>query len=475
MPNIFLTLHWQTNKTDHNSNPSSCTFVQITGCCFGWYCLSCWCFWVVSLCALLVRSVFCWFCFWLGASMVSFWCCLTINWHVCDYGGSMLKCISSFHCFRWLLHGYLSFGFVWGHETCKVFILLDCLAFLNVCCSRHVCSLSAVHVCILMLTRLSMVFAHWTWLVRGCVWCISYVSVRKQRLCVCVCACVWESVCRPLASKQQKLPFVPADVFMNKICDWLLQKLFRLTFLTLSKGRQEELLVCAVVDFCTGKTEHWHPRGVENVPYEGGSKTPFLGGVSFARFPGNPLFFYPPMASSETREGDPPKKPHTQIKTVCTNSLRKFFCLSSAYFKGKRGDNLLPRPFCRNVSEDFCCINFGGFLRGFSWGTFSHKNEEKKSGEKIRRPENKNPRKIRSAKTRPYNLYKLSQNCLRKLFVQTVFIWVGVFFFGWVAFRHDLRPVLVARAIRNAIRANRFARIIRNWNPYFYSASGRFA
>ena len=34
---------------------------------------------------------------------------------------------------------------------------------------------------------------------------------------------------------------------------------------------------------------------------------------------------------------------------------------------------------------------------------------------------------------------------------------------------------LVARAIRNAIRANRFARIIRNWNPYFCSSSGRFA
>ena len=34
---------------------------------------------------------------------------------------------------------------------------------------------------------------------------------------------------------------------------------------------------------------------------------------------------------------------------------------------------------------------------------------------------------------------------------------------------------LVARAIRNAVRANRFARIIRNRNPYFYSASGRFA
>ena len=37
------------------------------------------------------------------------------------------------------------------------------------------------------------------------------------------------------------------------------------------------------------------------------------------------------------------------------------------------------------------------------------------------------------------------------------------------------RDALVARAIRNAIRADRFARIIRNRNPYFYSASGRFA
>ena len=31
--------------------------------------------------------------------------------------------------------------------------------------------------------------------------------------------------------------------------------------------------------------------------------------------------------------------------------------------------------------------------------------------------------------------------------------------------------LLVARAIRNAIRANRFARIIRNVNPSFYSAN----
>ena len=40
----------------------------------------------------------------------------------------------------------------------------------------------------------------------------------------------------------------------------------------------------------------------------------------------------------------------------------------------------------QKVVRDFCCTNFGGFCRGFSWriflGTLSHKNEEKKSGEK---------------------------------------------------------------------------------------------
>ena len=43
------------------------------------------------------------------------------------------------------------------------------------------------------------------------------------------------------------------------------------------------------------------------------------------------------------------------------------------------------QPICRSVSEEFFCINFGGFSRRFSWriflGTFSHKNEEKKSGD----------------------------------------------------------------------------------------------
>ena len=67
-----------------------------------------------------------------------------------------------------------------------------------------------------------------------------------------------------------------------------------------------------------------------------------------------------------SREGDPPKKPPTQIKTVCTNSLGKLFCLFFMFVLKGKGDNL----------------------------------------------------------------YKLSRNSLRKLFVQTVFIWVGVFWGG---------------------------------------------
>ena len=60
--------------------------------------------------------------------------------------------------------------------------------------------------------------------------------------------------------------------------------------------------------------------------------------------------------------------------------------------------DFLPRPICRNVLEDFCCINFGGFSRGFSWriflGTFfptkmrrknpARKSAKKSSGSKIK-------------------------------------------------------------------------------------------
>ena len=69
-----------------------------------------------------------------------------------------------------------------------------------------------------------------------------------------------------------------------------------------------------------------------------------------------------------------------------------------------------PGPSAEMCRGFLLWINFGRFSRGFSWriflGTFSHKNEEKKSGEKIRekkirRLKNKNPRKIRSATDRP--------------------------------------------------------------------------
>ena len=55
----------------------------------------------------------------------------------------------------------------------------------------------------------------------------------------------------------------------------------------------KELLVCSVVDFCIGKTEHWHLQGVGKRTVWGGVQNPFLGGLSFVRF-STPLFFPPP-------------------------------------------------------------------------------------------------------------------------------------------------------------------------------------
>ena len=65
-----------------------------------------------------------------------------------------------------------------------------------------------------------------------------------------------------------------------------------------------------------------------------------------------------------SREGDPPQKPPTQIKTVCTNSLRKLVCLFSAFFfKGKGGQfvQTVPKLFAQTVF-----IWVGGFWGGSS-------------------------------------------------------------------------------------------------------------
>ena len=51
----------------------------------------------------------------------------------------------------------------------------------------------------------------------------------------------------------------------------------------------------------------------------------------------------PPIINA--RQGNPPKKPPTQIKTVCTNNLRKLFLPISTYFTGK------GRTICTNCSE----------------------------------------------------------------------------------------------------------------------------
>ena len=55
--------------------------------------------------------------------------------------------------------------------------------------------------------------------------------------------------------------------------------------------------------------------------------------------------------------------------------------------------------------EDFCCINFGGFSRGFSWriflGTFSHKNEEKNPARKSAKKSGGSKRKIREKSVLP--------------------------------------------------------------------------
>ena len=87
------------------------------------------------------------------------------------------------------------------------------------------------------------------------------------------------------------------------------------------------------------------------------------------------------------------QSPHLDVLNRSSQSAAIRIATGSQRFEIARFESqvqkLGPDPLQKCV-EDFCCINFGGFCRGFSWriflGTFSHKNEEKK----IRR---ENPRK----------------------------------------------------------------------------------
>ena len=76
---------------------------------------------------------------------------------------------------------------------------------------------------------------------------------------------------------------------------------------------------------------------------------------------------------------------------------------------GQRSDWKLekvgPAPLQKCVG-DFCCINFGGFCRGFSWriflGTFAHKNEEKKPATKSAKKSSGPKLKIREKSVLPW-------------------------------------------------------------------------
>ena len=57
----------------------------------------------------------------------------------------------------------------------------------------------------------------------------------------------------------------------------------------------KELLVCSVVDSCAGKTEHWHLRGVENVPHEGGPQPLLKFGRGVIREGFHPPLFSTPL------------------------------------------------------------------------------------------------------------------------------------------------------------------------------------
>ena len=108
--------------------------------------------------------------------------------------------------------------------------------------------------------------------------------------------------------------------------------------------------------------------------------------------------------------------PKTALSTLLrfAYSLGCFFKFLNINTLGQNNSNwkkCWPGPSAETC-RGFLLYNFGRilpgiFLEDFFLGTFSHKNEEEKFGEKIRgkirrrRPQNKNPRKIFSAKNWP--------------------------------------------------------------------------
>ena len=65
------------------------------------------------------------------------------------------------------------------------------------------------------------------------------------------------------------------------------------------------------------KTEHWHLRGVENVPYEGGCPKPILGEGCHSRGFPPPSFFHPPHGVLWTNSENGHEQPGLQKPTFC--------------------------------------------------------------------------------------------------------------------------------------------------------------
>ena len=85
-----------------------------------------------------------------------------------------------------------------------------------------------------------------------------------------------------------------------------------------------------------------------------------------------------------------------------------------------RSEKSLPWAICRNVLEDFCCIHFGGFSRGFSWriflGTFPTKMRRKNPARKSAKKSGGSKIKIREKSVLPKAGPK--NPCVRKILVR---------------------------------------------------------
>ena len=107
----------------------------------------------------------------------------------------------------------------------------------------------------------------------------------------------------------------------------------------------------------------------------------------------------------------------TQVTFITTLQSQRTLCSLTSHKKRShrcywmRLVTCWPGPsaeMCRGICVVYILEDFAGdFSGGFFWELFFHKNEDKKSGDRIRKEiqwPQKNPRRIRSAKNRPWGM-----------------------------------------------------------------------